>query len=247
MKYKYDQYNNYIALLPNGGEVDDQGNLHDAAGRLVYNIPYPRKEVRTPLTWETRVEARATPVTCYKLTGTHSMDYPSHVRVSADDGMIGPSMGGSRGQIVFIKDTYLVTVHHLVVVATNNLGEAAIFSPNIPSGDRLSYTTGYGTSNEYTLEAEPVVPTLPTEKVEYTRMERKELLKYFWDKGVQYFEANPYVPAPAKAPPPTINVGDTVHHPIHGAVVVRSTMGDSLAVHSPKSGVKIVMISSITI
>jgi hypothetical protein len=252
MHYKYDQYDDYVASLPNGGEVDDEGNLYNPAGRLVHNIPYPRKEVRTPLTWETRIEVRVTVVTCYKLTGTHQMNYPGNSRESSD-GMRGAT--GGKGYMGFTRDKYQVTVHYQAVVATNNLGEEGVYSPDIPDGNKLSYITGYGKLSEYTLEKEAVVPALPTENVEYKKVERQELLQYFWDKAVQYFEAtgttrtvesNPYVPAPPKAPSPTINVGDIVHHPIYGAVVVRSVMGDTIAVHSPKSGVKVVMISSIT-
>lgn len=243
MQYKYDEYDNYVTALPNGGEVDDQGNLRNPAGRLVHNIPYPRKEVRTTFTWETSTEMRTTVVSCRKLTGTHQMDYPGNSRESSD-GYRSARTGG-RGHLVFTPDKYQVTVSYKAVVANNNLGEEVVYSANIPSD--LSYQTGYGELSEYTLEAEPIVATLPTEKVEYTAMERQELLQYFWDKGVEYFKANPYTPSPPEAPSPTINVGDTVHHPIHGAVIVRSVMGDTIAVHSPKSGVKIVMISSITI
>ncbi|WOL31499.1 hypothetical protein [Microcoleus phage My-WqHQDG] len=243
MHYKYDQYDNYVASLPNGGEVDDNGNVRNPAGRLVHNIQYPRKEVLTPLTWETRTEVRVTVVTCYKLTGTHYMDYPGNSRESSD-GYRGASTGG-RGRLAFTKDKYSVKVSYQTVIATNNLGEEAVYSADIPSD--LSYQTGYGKLCEYTLDKEAVVPPLPSEKVECSWLTGQELLQYFYDKGVEYFEANPDVPEPPKVPSPTINVGDTVQHPTYGAVIVRSVMGDTIAVHSPKSGVKIVMISSITI
>lgn len=252
MQYKYHEEGDYTsAPLGNGLEVDDEGGIFTPLGKVLHKLPYPKKEVRTPLTWTTERETRTTTVTCTKLTGTHSMNYPSGSRESSD-GMRGATTGG-RGRVTFIKDKYQVTVHYTVVVATNNLGEKAVYSADIPSD--LSYETGYGKLSEYTLEKEAIVPPLPTEKVERTSLPRKEVLKYFYDEALAWCEANPYTAPP---PPPfqsgdlqspcPYKEGDMVYHSTYGIVKVVSLMGDGLTLAiSSNRGIKIVMVSDLSL
>lgn len=245
MDYKYStEYQEVIAALPNEGVVTSTGDVYNPHGRWVCKIPTPTVEVRTALTWETHTEPRSTTITCKKLTGRYAMDYPSGSRESSDG--MRPATNGGRARSVFIKDEYTVTLHYTVVVATNNLGESGVYSPELPSPESLAYDTGYGKQSEYTVDVQPTVPNLPTEKVERTQLPQEQLRLHYWQEAIAYFEAHPYVP-PVVVPNP-FSEGDSAYHQTYGVVKVRSSkpQHNFLTIQTPNNGVKVVMVSELS-